>query len=80
MVNFEHTYYVYILTNRKHGCLYVGMTNNLPRRMYEHKNKLVNGFCSRADKIELMVRSVSSNTGLSPVRIAPFSQIKCRFE
>ena len=40
-------YYVYILTNRKEGVLYTGVTNNLERRMYEHKNKLIPGFASK---------------------------------
>ena len=39
-------YYVYILTNRS-GTLYIGVTSDLERRMYEHRHKLVKGFTSR---------------------------------
>ena len=36
--------YVYILFNKKNGTLYVGVTSNLVKRIYEHKNKLADGF------------------------------------
>ena len=37
-------YYVYILANRKHGALYIGITSDILRRVHEHKLKLVPGF------------------------------------
>lgn len=40
------TYYIYILSSFS-KVLYIGMTNNIERRMYEHKNKLIPGFSSR---------------------------------
>jgi len=40
-------YYVYMLTNKNNRVLYIGITNDLPRRIYEHKNKLINGFTKR---------------------------------
>jgi len=36
--------YVYILANRRNGVLYVGVTNNLVRRVFEHQEKLSDGF------------------------------------
>ena len=40
-------YFVYIITNKWHRVLYVGMTNNLERRMMEHREKLVAGFSKK---------------------------------
>ena len=41
------TYYVYLLTNWNNKVMYLGVTNNLERRLYEHKNKLVKGFTEK---------------------------------
>ncbi len=42
----ERTYYVYLLASKSRR-LYVGVTNNLERRLFEHKSKLVDGFTKR---------------------------------
>ena len=40
-------YYVYILTNKNNKVLYIGITNDLIRRLFEHKEKLVEGFTQK---------------------------------
>ena len=40
-------YYVYLLASKKHGTLYLGVTNDLVRRTYEHRTKAVPGFTKR---------------------------------
>ena len=48
-------YYVYIMTNKHHTVLYTGVTNNLPRRIYEHKNHLAKDSFTAKYKIEKLI-------------------------
>ncbi len=46
--------FVYILASKKCGTLYTGVTNNLERRMYEHKHHLLEGFTHKYDVVRLV--------------------------
>ncbi len=54
-------YYVYILTNWNNKVLYTGVTNNLERRMYEHKNGVVEGFTKTYKTYKLVYYDATSN-------------------
>ena len=43
----KENFYVYILSSQRRGTLYVGVTSNLTKRVYEHKNGLVEGFTKK---------------------------------
>jgi putative endonuclease len=47
-------YFVYILASRIGGTLYIGVTNDLTRRVFEHKSKFVRGFTKRYDVVRLV--------------------------
>jgi len=49
----DRQYYVYIMTN-KSGTLYTGVTNNIAKRVHEHKNKLVEGFTKKYNLTQLV--------------------------
>ncbi|MEW6143856.1 MAG: GIY-YIG nuclease family protein [Thermodesulfobacteriota bacterium] len=51
-------YYVYILTNKNNRVLYTGVTNDLTRRVYEHKEKLVEGFTKKYNVSKLIYYEV----------------------
>jgi len=50
----EKTYCVYILTNYEETTFYIGVTSDLLKRVYEHKNKLMNGFSSKYNLSKLV--------------------------
>ena len=47
MVLMNKQYFIYIMTNKNNPALYTGVTNDLKRRVYEHKNKLAEGFTKK---------------------------------
>jgi len=50
----DKQYYVYIMTNKINTALYAGVTSNLKRRVYEHKEKLVEGFTKKYNVVKLV--------------------------
>lgn len=58
LVHMGKNYYVYIITNKKEGAFYIGMTSNLPKRIWEHKNKIVEGFSQKYNLNKLVYYEV----------------------
>ncbi len=54
-------FYVYILSNAHHNVFYIGVTNDLMRRVYEHKNKLIKGFSYKYNVDKLLYYEVTPN-------------------
>jgi putative endonuclease len=55
------TYYVYILSSRQNGTLYIGVTNDLERRLYEHRNNLIEGFSKKYNVHHLVYYELSDD-------------------
>jgi putative endonuclease len=47
-------YYIYILASKRNGTIYIGITNNLEKRIYEHKNEITKGFTKKYDVKKLV--------------------------
>ena len=59
------TYYIYILASKKNGVLYIGVTNNLIRRVYEHKNDINKGFTSKYHVHKLVYYEIFNDINLA---------------
>jgi putative endonuclease len=57
----DKQYYIYIMTNAKHTALYTGVTNDLKKRVWEHKGKFVESFTKRYHVDMLMYYEVSED-------------------
>ena len=62
------TFYIYIMTNKKNGTLYIGVTNNLFRRICEHKNKLFDGFTKKYNLDKLVYYEVYDDINIAITR------------
>ncbi|MBE6452837.1 MAG: GIY-YIG nuclease family protein [Alphaproteobacteria bacterium] len=59
------SYYVYIMSNQNNSVLYIGVTNDLVRRVYEHKNKLIEGFTKRYNLNKLVYFEYTDNINVA---------------
>jgi putative endonuclease len=59
-------YYVYILASKRNGTLYIGVTNDLVKRVYEHKNGLIEGF-SKKYGVHMLVYYEQTNDSYSAI-------------
>ncbi|WP_424246044.1 putative endonuclease [Elusimicrobium posterum] len=62
------TYCVYIITNTGDSVLYTGVTSNLPKRIYQHKNKMLEGFSSKNNLDKLVYYECVDNAESAIVR------------
>ena len=63
----ERQYYVHIIANSRHN-IYIGVTGNLPRRVYQHKNKLAEGHASRYNMTLLVYYETTSDVNSAIAR------------
>lgn len=64
----NYMYFVYILTNTYHTVLYIGVTNNLKIRVYEHREKIVEGFSDTYELWKLVYFEVHTDVNLALIR------------
>jgi putative endonuclease len=57
----HYNYYVYIMSNWNNKVIYVGVTDNLERRVFEHKNKLIDGFTKKYNATKLIYFEYTNN-------------------
>ncbi|MCH7914692.1 MAG: GIY-YIG nuclease family protein [Deltaproteobacteria bacterium] len=62
------SYYVYLMTNWNNKVMYLGVTNDLERRVYEHKNKLIKGFTDKYNVNKLVYFEDTSDVAAAITR------------
>lgn len=59
----DYRCYIYILANKRNGTLYIGITSNLRRRVFDHKNKIFKGFTEKYNVVRLVYYEVYGEIG-----------------
>jgi putative endonuclease len=67
-------FYVYLLASKKHGTLYLGVTNDVVRRVYEHRTKAVGGFTTRYGVDKLVWFEIYENAATTIAREKEFKK------
>jgi putative endonuclease len=63
----DKNYYIYIMTNKNNAVLYTGITSDLKRRIYEHREKLAEGFTKKYNLTKLVYYEVFQDS-LNPIQ------------
>lgn len=67
-MNMNKQYFIYIMTNKNNTVIYTGVTNNLRRRVFEHKEKLTSGFTKKYNINKLIYYEIFDNVNNSITR------------
>jgi len=62
------SYFVYILSSGRNGTLYIGVTSNLVKRIWEHKNQLIDGFTKKYEIHHLVYYEIHENPESAIIR------------
>ena len=73
-------YYVYLLASKKHGTLYLGVTKDIVRRVYEHRTKAVPGFTSRYGVSQLVWFEIYDDPLTAIAREKELKKVAARLE
>ncbi len=69
-------YYVYIITNWNNNVLYIGVTSNIEKRIYEHKNKMIDGFTKKYNVNKLVYYEIYDDVNNAIKREKQLKKIK----
>ena len=64
----EKIYYIYITASKRNGTLYIGVTSNLKKRIYEHKESLVDGFTKKYNVNKLVYFEATNDINSAIIR------------